>query len=937
MQRQSLETVVLKSKLIDMGAPETVLGLAMDPPLKSDIHNAILQLKELGGLLNTVNGEFVLNDGDMTFIGKVMAHLPVDIRVSRLIVLGHTFSVVDEAVIIGAALSVQGVFSEHYNREMTTYATKLAWANGTGSDLIALLTAYKVYQERVRQNQREFDHRWAERCGIQLRMMHEVVELVQEINHRLAYFNIQPIPAPYAGVMNEYERCIILKVVFAGAFYPNFAVYGENDADSEKETFRITNGRNPCNTVILQGLPSKHIGQLYRKSIKEIFWNFLERSTKIDVSFDNSEKVYVTFTPSRSDIDSQLGAYLTEYQDNHDVSGNVLVEVYKAVKYGQLNRGLKLNVLNPGKAQDYALDHGVAERTSGEFQWKKQEKMNRDYVVYPRKNYIDGKLTHFVHLHKFFILPREEAQDEDRIRTLLNSSANLESVRKEQLKVGMMVAAQRQFGNNLYFCRARVIDNDFSQPQKVEVFFIDFGNTANLSMACIRLIRQGLHANDCLVEQLPPRAIECRLACIAPTAISAIRGRWTEETIRRFTNKIPVNSKVRADVYAFVDGIAYVTLNHGYHSLQLDGLWLQLEKVVRRTRGEYSPLGSEVISGLSDVIFDHDRRMACELLKHPYILDDVQIDAIVKPQEAEVNAPPENICDKQLSLKGPTSPLTANLFSLTKSASMKNCRIERNSVNSVLLDNNYQDYHQKMLVATHIKKSGNGDLLLYQTTVMPNIPGLMALLSLIFCPTAEFCRDSDNSRFISVLTGLGSKPGTKIPMFEEHDMQIPLDIKLDHDDIECINQLRYSMSSLLLLRNGQDVPELENHARYKLQQKIRDLTLKKFPPKPFVWNQCDVKPTELLQISDLHNGASIFPFLTSLKLDPMATEEQTERLNKSCKELYEIISINRIQKDGVKCLLCDAYLNGVIQVRLHVFTKLHQDREAEIGFIKQKY
>ena len=49
----------------------------------------------------SANGVISPHDGDITFIGKVMAALPVDVYIAKLFIFGHLFSVFDEAVIIG--------------------------------------------------------------------------------------------------------------------------------------------------------------------------------------------------------------------------------------------------------------------------------------------------------------------------------------------------------------------------------------------------------------------------------------------------------------------------------------------------------------------------------------------------------------------------------------------------------------------------------------------------------------------------------------------------------------------------------------------------------------------------------------------------------------------------------------------------------------------
>lgn len=101
MVRCPLENVVLKAKLLDMGRPESILALVMTPPALSDIRNTVLILKEIGALYKMVGGNYDPYDGDLTFIGRVMASLPIDVRISRLIIFGYIFSVLEETIIMG--------------------------------------------------------------------------------------------------------------------------------------------------------------------------------------------------------------------------------------------------------------------------------------------------------------------------------------------------------------------------------------------------------------------------------------------------------------------------------------------------------------------------------------------------------------------------------------------------------------------------------------------------------------------------------------------------------------------------------------------------------------------------------------------------------------------------------------------------------------------
>lgn len=96
-----LENIILKAKILEMGSPESILALAIDKPKLSDIGNAILRLKEMGALLPTSNGLLKDFDGDITFIGRIMSCLPLDCKLSKLIIFGYCFSVLHECIVIG--------------------------------------------------------------------------------------------------------------------------------------------------------------------------------------------------------------------------------------------------------------------------------------------------------------------------------------------------------------------------------------------------------------------------------------------------------------------------------------------------------------------------------------------------------------------------------------------------------------------------------------------------------------------------------------------------------------------------------------------------------------------------------------------------------------------------------------------------------------------
>jgi len=55
----------------------------------------------VGALLSTANGVISPMDGDITYMGKVMASLPLEPQMSKLIYFGYIFNILNEAIIMG--------------------------------------------------------------------------------------------------------------------------------------------------------------------------------------------------------------------------------------------------------------------------------------------------------------------------------------------------------------------------------------------------------------------------------------------------------------------------------------------------------------------------------------------------------------------------------------------------------------------------------------------------------------------------------------------------------------------------------------------------------------------------------------------------------------------------------------------------------------------
>lgn len=113
-----------------------------------------------------------------------------------------------------------------------------------------------------------------------------------------------------------------------------------------------------------------------------------------------------------------------------------------------------------------------------------------------------------------------------------------------------------------------------------------------------------------------------------------------------------------------------------------------------------------------------------------------------------------------------------------------------NSVNSVLLDENFHR-STRLLIAQSINQVVDSDrLVLRNTTLLPNVPGLAALLALSFAPRAELRRSPLGTYYIGALCGLGPLDDfTERGIFPDHDMQIPFDVEISIDDLREVRHL----------------------------------------------------------------------------------------------------------------------------------------------------
>lgn len=829
--RSPLEHLVLQAKILDLGSPHSILALAMNPPKLSDIGNTILALKETGALLRTVDGRYENFDGDITYLGRVMSALPLDIRTSKLIVLGFIFDVLEESIIIAAGLSVRNIFSTPFNNPMQAYSQKVRWSNGSGSDLLAILNVYTVWQDKKRANFFENaneEEAWAKRYYVQIRALNEMYHLCDEIKDRLKSLEIYTINTPELHTWKRAEKQLVLKIIFCGAFYP---YYFFTSPVIERESFHILGGRDPCNTVFFKGFEPEYIGLLYEKHIKNMFAEIAPLKD-IKVNFDdNSQRVFVTFTNN--------GKY-------HEISpnlvdrmpGRVLTEVYKSIKMRKLKSRTPLLVMNKADAATYAENHGIGIYSAGLWYPKKRARSVYNTVIPPLNvKELKGYIPHVEHCHKFYFQPSICMTSLQLIHDSLKPEVLIPFIDAEEVIIGEVVAAPfyQNEGDadkpqcDSYF-RARVLA--FNRRERAgaffDVFYVDYGNTSTVKFIHLRRL-------DKFVEHLkdtPPCVFPCMLTSIKPSCFDSPQEIWTEEAVNTF-REFAGKEEVVCEIYSYVNGIASVYLKKGDEKIN--------DILVQEGFGELTE--ENYMSKMNHELRTRRHRFSksSELSLNAYNEDQDE-------ENEEVEPPPIELCRQRVYLSGPHSPLETNCYPIMRYVEYQTATMDNYTVNNIILDTEPQDSRHQFIVAANIGRNRTtNSLIARNTTVMPNIRGFEVIVGLMFCPTMEVNRDSTKTRYSSFLTGLGYDPVTRKPYYDEHDMLFKLDSEITTEDLETvrikliglvlmflikivffclqINQIRYSMDNLLHTAPDDDIPALKENSKVLVMNKIKSVLI----------------------------------------------------------------------------------------------------------------
>lgn len=147
----------------------------------------------------------------------------------KLIVMGHAFGRLKEAIIIAAGLSVRKLFASFHQSKLEFYMGKFNYAKGLMCDFEAILTVYWLWKrkqaeweqmtadlgDKQRSEIRRLEREWAKSSMLDEKKLKDMQKIIDEIEHRLkSSFEIDVQESDYCNdnVRKKHQKYLIKPV-----------------------------------------------------------------------------------------------------------------------------------------------------------------------------------------------------------------------------------------------------------------------------------------------------------------------------------------------------------------------------------------------------------------------------------------------------------------------------------------------------------------------------------------------------------------------------------------------------------------------------------------------------------------------------------------------------------------------------------------------------
>lgn len=172
IRRVALDALVLQMKSMSVGDPRTFPFI--EPPPPASLETAIRYLRDQGALDSSEA---------LTPIGSLLAQLPVDVVIGKMLILGSMFHLAEPVLTIAAALSVQSPFTRSAQSNLECAAARRPLESDQG-DPFTLFNVFNTWVQ-VKSERSGNSRKWCRRRGIEEHRLYEMANLRRQFKELL--------------------------------------------------------------------------------------------------------------------------------------------------------------------------------------------------------------------------------------------------------------------------------------------------------------------------------------------------------------------------------------------------------------------------------------------------------------------------------------------------------------------------------------------------------------------------------------------------------------------------------------------------------------------------------------------------------------------------------------------------------------------------------
>ena len=225
MLRSDLQEICLDIKLQGFKDPiARFLSEAIEPPSPHAIDSSLRQLVALGA---------IDQDEKLTQLGHVLATMPVEPALGKMILLAVIFRCLDPILILGASAGGRDVFVNPHEKRQEATRARHSFSRDTGSDHMAVINAFQGWRESRDRDGGFAAHRFAEQNFLHrgsLKVLDQTAKQVQDILSdigiipRSGFANRENSIFGHPS-LNANSGCVpLIKALTLAGMYPNLAI-----------------------------------------------------------------------------------------------------------------------------------------------------------------------------------------------------------------------------------------------------------------------------------------------------------------------------------------------------------------------------------------------------------------------------------------------------------------------------------------------------------------------------------------------------------------------------------------------------------------------------------------------------------------------------------------------------------------------------------------